>query len=259
MLKYPIVSVTFIILTVIFLLLGFGIFWITSLFLMYIGLIAYGSSRINSGYFLNVISGGKSREKRVVLTFDDGPHKNTPQILNFLNQKSIKGAFFCIGRNVRSYPDIAKRISNEGHVLANHSYFHHGYFPLKCSDKIHKEITETQLIIEKTTGLQSLFFRPPFGVTNPMIAKAVKKSGLIPIGWSIRSFDLSGKSDEEIVFGIMKRLKGDDIVLLHDKSDKALDILEQLYHQLKEKGWEIVPLETLLAQYNIKQLQQQPA
>lgn len=217
------------------------------LVLSYTFAVAYGSANIDSGFFVKTICRGTSGEKTVALTFDDGPDFiNTPLILDFFKKEGIKATFFCIGEKIEQHPDLVFRIHHEGHIIGNHSYSHSNFFPLKSVKAIRSELLETRGIIENISQKPNLFFRPPFGVTNPLIKKALKGLNFMVIGWSIRSFDLSKRSAEEIANRIISRLGGGDIILLHDTSENALPVLNRLLEHFDENGWKVVSLEELI-------------
>lgn len=223
-----------------------GLIWLM-LVLAYIVSMVYGSANINSGFFVKTICRGIPGEKNVALTFDDGPDfNNTPAILDVLRETGIKATFFCQGKKMEQNPDLAFQIVEEGHVLGNHSYSHSNFFPVKSVSAIRRELVETRQIVENISQKPNLYFRPPFGVTNPLIKKALKGFNFKVIGWSIRSFDLSGKSAEEIASRIIRKLRGGDIILLHDTSVKVLPVLRILLDFFKENGWEVVRLEELI-------------
>jgi peptidoglycan/xylan/chitin deacetylase (PgdA/CDA1 family) len=90
------------------------------------------------------------------------------------------------------------------------------------------ELVKTIQLIESTTGQKSLLFRPPFGVTNPRIAKAVKQLKLLTIGWSIRSYDTVSKNEEAIANRILRKLKPGAIVLLHDNLPNTASTLDKV-------------------------------
>lgn len=214
--------------------------------LSYTFAMAYGSANIDSGFFIKTICRGTPSEKNVALTFDDGPDfKNTPLILDLLKKEGIKATFFCIGEKIEQHPDLVLRIHHEGHIIGNHSYSHSNFFPLKSVKEIRSEILKTREVIEKISQKPNLFFRPPFGVTNPLIKKALKGLNFRVIGWNIRSFDLSKKSAGEIAGRVIGLLGGGDVILLHDTSHKVLPVLSRLIEYFKENGWKIVNLDVL--------------
>jgi peptidoglycan/xylan/chitin deacetylase (PgdA/CDA1 family) len=128
----------------------------------------------------------------------------------------------------------------------NHSYSHSHFFDFYRKDKVVKEITETNQIIEKNIGKKANFFRPPYGVTNPSIAGALQVTNHKVIGWNIRSMDGIIKNEKIIYNRIAKRISPGSIVLLHDTSLQTVNVLEQLLLFLQKNNYQVVSVEELL-------------
>ena len=120
-------------------------------------------------------------------------------------------------------------------------------FPLQSSEAIYEELCRSEYVIYQLTGKNIALFRPPFGVTNPLIAKAVEKKQYTNIGWSIRSLDTDMKKDRKTIFQrIVDRLHNGAIILLHDRCDQADELLELLIATLQENEYDIVGLDDML-------------
>ncbi|MNE35774.1 Peptidoglycan-N-acetylglucosamine deacetylase [compost metagenome] len=163
-----------------------------------------------------------------------------------MKENNIHATFFCIGSQIEKYPDIFKRIIAENHIVGNHSYSHSNKIGLFSKAEMIFEIERTDEIIQKYSNKKSNYYRPPFGVTNPNIAKALKFTKHKVIGWNIRSLDTKIQSEEKILKRIKKRLSPGSIILLHDTSEKTVRVLEQLLVILSENQYEAVTVETLL-------------
>jgi len=209
-----------------------------------------GSSFISSGYHVKTWCGNPSEtQKRISLTFDDGPHEMTEAVLDVLKKHQTKATFFCIGKNIEKHPHIFERIIAEGHLIGNHSYSHSRFFDFYRKDRVLTELIKTDQLIEQQTGHTPMYFRPPYGVTNPSIRRALAVTGHKVIGWNIRSLDGVIKNENTIFNRIIKRIAPGGIVLLHDTSIQTVNVLERLLVTLREKNYEVVPLGQLL---NIK-------
>lgn len=201
------------------LVIGLGWFLITG----------YGVINIRSGYFLKALSFTKSNTTgAIAITFDDGPDRNTLAILDVLHKFNVKATFFCIGEQVEKHPDIAQKIIEAGHVIANHTQTHAQWIDLYGTKRFIEEIIAADRSIEKYTGKKPLLFRPPYGVTNPKIARAVKHTQHSVIGWNKRSFDTTIPSAQLILKRITKNLNSGDVILLHDTKEITVSVLEQL-------------------------------
>lgn len=197
------------------------------------------SFQIQWNFFLEAINYKRTPQKILALTFDDGPHpKVTPQILDLLKKHNAKATFFCIGQHAEKYPEILKRILEEGHEVGNHSYSHKNTFPLFGESQIKKELQQTDAILKQENKL----FRPPFGVTNPTIAKVIKETGHLVIGWNVRSFDTVTKDPQTIAKRVLKKIKPGSIILMHDTQPQSLEALKIMLPKLKDYQFATISL-----------------
>lgn len=201
----------------------------------------YASYYIGSGVYVKTLCKMPARDKTVFLTFDDGPSQQTTAVLDVLSRHNAKAVFFLIGQKAEEQPEVVRQIVAEGHLIGNHSYSHKNTFPLMSASKIAEDLRHCNQILADITGNTPTLFRPPFGVTNPLIAKGLKKTG-IPfdtIGWDVRSFDTMGGDTDKILNRITDQIEPGSIVLLHDRMEFSAELLEKLLTHLKEKGWRI--------------------
>lgn len=215
--------------------------------LVFAAIQVYGSAVLSSAYYIKVLWRGEESSRAVALTFDDGPVAGrTDKILEILERDHTPAAFFCIGKRVDAHPQLVQRMYDAGHLIANHSYLHGATFDLQSSSAIGRELESTAVAIEKAIGLRPSFFRPPYGVTNPMVAAAVRKGKYKTIGWSIRSFDTVIKDRARLLLRITRSLKGGDIILLHDHGPCTADVLPDLIRHISSLGLKIVRVDQLL-------------
>ena len=208
--------------------------------LLFEGLLSWGVFDIRLGYFVPTLCRLKNKQKRqVVLTFDDGPTELTPLFLDLLNRYEVKAIFFCIGRQIAQYPQIVQRIKDEGHLIGNHTYSH---IPQNCfasTAVMTQEIQQTDALLAQL-GIVTPYFRPPYGVTNPHIARAVSRTGKRVIGWDIRSLDTVIKDETRLWSRVVSKLTQGNIILMHDTSERTLHVLEQLLEYLKANDYQVV-------------------
>lgn len=206
--------------------------------ILFLGLLSWGVFDIRMGYFIPVTYHLRGRPaKKVVLTFDDGPTEFTPLFLDLLNKYQAKAVFFCIGKQIEQYPEILKRIKEEGHIIGNHTYTH---IPKNCfasATTFAEEIRKTDEILQKFQ-IETTYFRPPYGITNPHIAKAIKKCGKKVIGWDIRSLDTIIKEETRLQGRVLSKLTNGNIILMHDTSERTYHLLEQVLKYLKENNFQ---------------------
>lgn len=169
------------------------------------------------------------------ISFDDGPHPNTLKILDILDTHEAKAVFFCIGERIRKYPEIYQEILKRGHVVGNHTYTHPKNFGFLSTRVLIDEIKKCDQVAFETAGLHTRLFRPPFGVINPRISKAISDCGHVSIGWSVRSYDAITKSPQKIFDRITRNVKNGDLILLHDNIPQTSIVLEQLLVFLKQQ------------------------
>ncbi|WP_240622659.1 polysaccharide deacetylase family protein [Flavobacterium crocinum] len=224
-----------------------NIWYYWAVVLLWIGINAVGSSRISSNYHVKAYCNNPlETEKKIALTFDDGPSPYTLEVLELLKKYNASATFFCIGKNIETYPEILQKVIEGGHLVGNHSYSHSKFFDFYHEDKITKELRKTDKLLEKFTSRKINFFRPPYGVTTPSIRRALKITGHKTIGWNIRSLDGGTKNQELILNRITKRVSPGGIVLLHDTGEHSVLVLEQFLQFLQQNNYQVVSIEELL-------------
>ncbi len=188
----------------------------------------------------------------VAITFDDGPdRRNTPAILDILNDYGVKATFFLIGENMSYHPAIVKRIHQEGHLAANHSWTHTDFNELSISCVIEKELLPTDSLLELHTGLASRILRPPYGAMPDTTLHRLKKEGWIVVRWSLDTFDWNNEYNKPctIVERVRERIRPGAIILMHSgggNRKNTIEALPLLIEMLQEKGYDFVTVDALL-------------
>lgn len=209
-------------------------------------LLVYGASQIDSQFFMPAFCRGDKSGRKIAITFDDGPcGEHSEKILELLQKFDCRASFFLIGNSAKMHPEIVKTMVNRGHLIGNHSLSHSNFFPLFRSARIRREVEECNFILEEAGSGSVRFFRPPFGVTNPNIARGLKASGLDVAGWSIRSFDTQNRAAHKVMKRIAKKMGGGEVILLHESSEHILEVLELLLPAIAEAGLSCVTLDEL--------------
>jgi peptidoglycan/xylan/chitin deacetylase (PgdA/CDA1 family) len=223
--------------------LGFVPWWsLLILFVVYSVILGWGVFDIGSQFFMKTY--WKGEPGKIAITFDDGPHpEHTPRILDVLRQENVKAAFFCIGRNAEKNPLLLKEMFEDGHTIGNHTYNHAYVFSKAAAER---QVTEGQEAIQNIIGKKTMYFRPPFGVMTPEIARAARKEKCVVIGWDLRSRDGTTKSKDLILKRVKKLLNGSSILLFHDTNPVTPDALREVIHLCRENGMKIVSLPELI-------------
>ena len=193
--------------------------------------------------------------KRAYLTFDDGPSDQTGEILDILKEYDVKATFFVIGRNERYYP-MYKRIVEEGHTLAIHSYSHEYSTIYASYDNFVNDVEELRKLLYDVTGVDCRYYRFPGGSSNRVTQVPVNdlidyldSEGLTYFDWNALNNDavIAGQTPDQLVKNILKdALNYDDtIILMHDLDccHETVESLLSLIEQLEEHGYEILPID----------------
>ena len=194
-----------------------------------------------------VICTAKTSLKQVAISFDDGPAKQySPEILAFLKQEKVPAAFFIIGSRIAGNEVILQQMYADGHLIGNHSLSHHFFFDMWPAQKMLDDMQAAGSAIQSITGSRPKLFRPPYGVMNPNLKKAIIKGDYTPVGWSVRSLDTVAKDGEKLLKKLIAALNPGAVFLFHDTCKITLEILPLFVKKVQEQGYEIVRLDKLL-------------
>jgi peptidoglycan-N-acetylglucosamine deacetylase len=217
------------------------------LVLLYLSILFYGSYFVDSGFFMNVICSAATAENEIAISFDDGPASEySPQILDILKENQVHAAFFCIGKNISGKEELFRRYHGEGHLIGNHSYSHGTWFDLLSSRKMLMDLKRMDEAMQGLIGLRPRFFRPPYGVTNPNLRKAVVEGEYLAIGWTIRSSDTVIRNKQKLLNSVLNSLRPGSIILFHDTSPTTASILPEFIREARALGFKIIRLDKLL-------------
>ena len=224
---------------------GVSGWWYSVPVVFLLGMAVLGSFRIKMSFYFPVISRFESTDS-IAITFDDGPDANvTPRVLDVLQKHKVKATFFCIGSKAEQFPELVKRAFDEGHIIANHSFCHKNMFGFYSSKKMITDLSQCNAALENIIGTTPKLFRPPFGVTNPNMKRALKKYPLTPIGWSLRSMDTVKDAPAKLMARLNKTKPG-DIVLFHDRIEKIDKVVDEYLLFCKKQQWQIAPLDDMI-------------
>ena len=197
---------------------------------------------------------GNLDEKKIALTFDDGPSEPyTSEILKILKDNNIKATFFMVGKNVEFFPEAAKAVAEAGHAIGNHSY-DHPVMVLEMNPHIRSEILKSEKAIEKATGQRPYLFRNPYGAHDALTLIQAEKLGYICIQWSVSSKDWERPGVSKIINNVVEHVHNGGIILMHDgdklrhggNRGQTVTALPEIIRILKSRGYEFVTVPELL-------------
>ena len=182
----------------------------------------------------------ESAVDKILVTFDDGPNPaTTEKILKTLKEENIHALFFCVGNNIRRFPQLTKAIVAENHLIGNHTFDHKKITKLS-EEELAREIISTNQTIEELSGVLPKYFRPPHGRFTFRLADTLKKYYMKNVMWTLLPYDY--KNDVKVVKLALKNyLAKNSIVVLHD-SDKSApiicDTLKYLADEARNKNFQ---------------------
>lgn len=181
--------------------------------------------------------------KKVALTFDDGPSPIwTKKLLEGLKERNVKATFFVTGANVEAYPEVVKKMKEDGHLIGNHSYSHIQLTAVN-HDKAIEEINKTNEAIYSCIGEYPEFIRPPFG----SITKAMEKEvDMMLVLWNIDPLDWCKSSAGCITRSVVEDVEDHGIILLHDQYESSVQAALQIVDILQAQGYEFVTVDEIL-------------
>ena len=184
-----------------------------------------------------------SYEKKVALTFDDGPHPAyTETLLDGLAERGVKATFFLIGTNIEGREDLVRRMYEEGHRIGSHTYSHVQLTTVEVSAAC-EEIEKTNALIESITGERVLYIRPPFGSWMEELECAVD---MTPVMWSVDPMDWKTQNTERVVTSVMNDVGDGDIILLHDVYPTSVEAALEIVDRLLAQGYTFVTVDEII-------------
>ncbi|MGT2799608.1 polysaccharide deacetylase family protein [Streptococcus marmotae] len=185
----------------------------------------------------------KKHQKRIALTFDDGPSAiTTPQVLDILKKYKAKATFFVLGQNIAGNEEILKRIVAEGHEVASHTWDHADLRTLS-GQQIKQEMDQTREAIHNVIGQDPKMMRPPYGSVNQSVMSVMQ---LPVIYWSVDSKDWQSRNATAILSEVKACTYPGSIILMHDIHQPTVDSLTSVLDFLLGEGYQPVTVSELL-------------
>lgn len=196
-------------------------------------------------YSQEVLRGKDGTDKRIALTFDDGPIVNwTDKYLTVLTEKEVPATFFFIGRLAEKNADLVTAVAAAGHDIGVHSYTHKKLTGLK-EPLIKQDLVESATVIQHIVEQPIAYFRPPYGATNSKVISVAHELGQTVITWNVDPRDWDTKDPQLIVTQVLKQVRPGSIILLHEGKPQTLQALPIIIDRLKQEGYEFVTISDL--------------
>lgn len=213
-------------------------------------LLCYGGFEGPVDWIMRTDPHGDRSQRRIALTFDDGPHPvHTPPLLDALAELGAPATFFVVGRGVDAHPALVARIAREGHELGNHTY-RHRYLPLARSRSVERELRATDRAIADASGVVPRIARPPWGGRSPRNVRVFRRLRKRVVLWDVNSFDWKGKPASEVAQRVLDRARPGSIILMHearDGGDTTIEAVRLLVPALRARGFELVTVSRAIA------------
>lgn len=188
-----------------------------------------------------------TQEKVLAMTFDDGPHPTlTPKLLDICKARNVKCTFFVVGRNAKAYPQIIRRIIEEGHEIANHTYTHPS-LTSRSDAQIRNELKLSEDALLAAANYRPHLIRPPYGAINQRIKQLMfSEFGYSTIMWSVDPQDWRRPGVSVVTSRLVNGAHPGAIMLAHDIHPSTIEAMPSMFDQLLAKGYQFVTVSQLL-------------
>lgn len=182
-------------------------------------------------------------EKKVAITFDDGPNPDyTEMLLAGLKERGVSATFFLLGREVERYPEIVEDIHKDGHLIGTHSYEHVNLNNL-CDAAAVEQVDKANQAIHELTGEYPEYIRPPFGSWKCNLDYETK---MIEVLWDVDPLDWKTDNSDVIAKRVVDNVQENDIILLHDASESSVNAAFKIIDELQKEGYTFVTVDEIL-------------
>lgn len=207
----------------------------------------YGMLAPASQFLCPVVTSFRSAAGRreIWLTIDDGPDPvDTPRLLELLDRHGAKATFFAVGCRAAEHPEWVRELVRRGHQLGHHTQTHpQATFWLAGPARVRREL-DLALAAFRAAGAAPAIFRPPVGIKNVFLRRALSRRGLTCIGWTVRSGDCFRRDPRRAVARVLRRLQPGAIVLAHEGPSvppgMRVVFLSQLLEALDAHGYRCI-------------------
>ena len=192
---------------------------------------------------LSEVSTQDLAEKKVALTFDDGPNAvYTEGLLDGLKERGVHATFFLLGKAVEISPQLVERMHKDGHLIGNHSYEHVNLSSLSDEAAI-AQVDKTNEAIHQVTGEYPEYIRPPYGCWKSNLDY---ETTMIEVLWNVDPLDWKTDNAPAVVERVLSEVQENDIILLHDASESSVHAAFEIIDKLTEQGYVFVTVDEIL-------------
>lgn len=180
---------------------------------------------------------------KIAITFDDGPNPDyTEKLLTGLKERGVKATFFLLGKEIEKFPEIVKKIHEDGHMIGTHSYEHVNLCSLNDAAAI-EQVNKTNQAIYELTGEYPEYIRPPFGCWKSNLDY---ETTMIEVLWDIDPLDWKTSNAGVVAQRVISKVRENDIILLHDASESSVNAAFCIIDELQKEGYTFVTVDEIL-------------
>lgn len=193
----------------------------------------------------DILIHGNENLKEIALTFDDGPRPEIArEMLNLLGRHRARSTFFVVGSMVAQHPKLVRRMMDEGHEVANHTFSHPRLDGLD-EEQIRTELAKCDRAVFEATGARTNLFRPPGMRYDDTVLRAAQSLGYVTIHWNVAAQDFNAQPSERIVRKVLNAVQPGSVILLHGHPD-TLAALPTILEELDRRGYRYVTVSQML-------------
>ncbi|MFE1291220.1 polysaccharide deacetylase family protein [Streptomyces sp. NPDC058751] len=186
------------------------------------------------------------KAKCIALTFDGNPGEPTGRLMDLLKEYKAPSTFFLEGRRIHMFPDVVRRIAEEGHEIGDHTWTHAVLTDVSDA-RIRDELRRTARAVSGITGSEPTLMRPPQGRTDDRVSKVSKELGMAQVLWTVTAKDYETDDPELITKRVLAGADRDGIILLHPLHKGTVPAMPSVLKSLSEQGYTFVTVSQLLA------------
>ncbi len=184
-----------------------------------------------------------SERGKVALTFDDGPHPfYTRQLLDGLRERGVKATFFVTGKNAETHPEIIRQMSEDGHLIGNHTYSH-TQLTRGNRETFRSELVKTNEILREITGKDVLYVRPPYGTWDKAFEAELN---MFPVLWDVDPLDWCSTDAACVAQKVVTATEENSVILMHDCYESTVTAALAVVDELTAKGYTFVTVDEIL-------------